>query len=253
MKLIISPAKKMVTNLNDFEVKDLPIYLRASQKLLKAMQELTYADAQALWHTSDKLTKTNYDQLQKMELTSRLTPAVLSFTGIQYQYMAPDILTAPALNYIQENLRILSGLYGILKPFDGVVPYRLEMQAHIPVVGMKNLYSFWGDRLYQSLNINKEPIINLASREYSKAIIPFLKPNDTFIDVVFGHLVNGQLKTRATLAKMARGEMVRFIAENQLTMVEDIKRFDSPNYVFDLKRSTAKKLVFIEKTNRSNK
>lgn len=158
--------------------------------------------------------------------------------------MAPDILTKPALDHLQDTLRILSGFYGILKPFDGIVPYRLEIGSRLKVAGKNNLYAFWGEKLYSTLK-DDGPIINLASKEYSKAIVPYLQSTDQFVDVVFAHLVDGKLRTRATPAKMARGEMVRFVAENHLTGVEELKEFESPTYSFDEKRSTTNKLVFV--------
>lgn len=245
MKIIISPAKKMIVNQDDFDIPGLPVYLEKAQELLTAMQQLDYEAAKKLWHTSDKLTRPNYDHIQSLDLTNHLTPAILSFSGIQYQYLAADLLTTPALDYLQRNLRILSGFYGILKPFDGITPYRLEMGARLSVNGTQNLYDFWGNDLYEALNAEKEPIINLASKEYSKTITSYLQPTDQFIDIAFVHEVNGQLKTRATLAKMARGEMVRFMAENQLENPADLKNFDSPNYQFSPAHSTATKFVFI--------
>ncbi|HIZ96281.1 MAG TPA: peroxide stress protein YaaA [Candidatus Ligilactobacillus excrementavium] len=244
MKIIISPAKKMVVDQDSFLPTGQPIFLERTEKILHKMQQLSYSEAQKLWKTSDKLTQTNYEQLQNIKLDRQLTPAVLSYSGIQYQYMAPDILTKPALDHLQDTLRILSGFYGILKPFDGIVPYRLEIGSRLKVAGKNNLYAFWGEKLYSTLK-DDGPIINLASKEYSKAIVPYLQSTDQFVDVVFAHLVDGKLRTRATPAKMARGEMVRFVAENHLTGVEELKEFESPTYSFDEKRSTTNKLVFV--------
>lgn len=245
MKIIISPAKKMVVNQDDFDVLDMPLYLNQAQELLNAMQQLNYQSAQKLWQTSDRLTKLAYNQLQQTDLNHQLTPAILAFSGIQYQYLAADLLSEPALAYLQANLRILSGFYGILKPFDGIVPYRLEMGAKLAVDGQKNLYDFWGDQLYQALGAGREPIVNLASKEYAKAVTSFLKLTDQWIDVDFVQEVQGKFKTKATLAKMARGEMVRFMAENQITTIAGLKGFDSPDYRFSAANSTETKLVFV--------
>lgn len=245
MKIIIAPAKKMVVDPDTFGIDALPQYLAQTKQLLAAMRQLDYPAAKALWHCSDKLARPNYEWLAQLDLTRQLTPALLAFSGIQYQYMAPDLFTAPALAYVRANLRILSGFYGILRPFDGVVPYRLEMQAKLSVAGTHNLYDFWGDRLYLALTPEPEPIINLASQEYAKAITPYLQPDQSLITVVFGSLVDGKLKTKATLAKMARGEMIRFLAEHQASDPAVIPTFDHPNWAFAPDRSTARKLVFI--------
>jgi len=245
MKIIIAPAKKMVVAPDDFASDGQPMYLAQTTQLLRAMRQLTYAEAKTLWHCSDKLAGPNYDWLQQLDLTHQVTPAILAYSGIQYQYMAPDLFTPPALAYIKETLRILSGFYGILRPFDGIVPYRLEMQAKLTGIGAPNLYAFWGDRLARGLTTTAEPIINLASEEYAKAVRPYLTADQPLITVVFASLVDGRLKTKATLAKMARGAMVRFLAEHQVTDPADIQQFDHPDYVFAADRSTPTKLVFL--------
>lgn len=247
MKIIIAPAKKMVVDTDTFPVAALPTYLDQTRTVLARLQQLTYDQAKQLWHCSDRLARPNYARLQELDLTSHLIPALLSYRGLQYQYMAPDLFTAPALDYVRQNLRILSGFYGVLRPFDGVVPYRLEMQAKLAVAGMPNLYAFWGERPYLALGKPNEPIINLASLEYAKAITPYLTPQQSFITVVFASLVAGKLKTKATLAKMARGAMVRYLAEHQVTDPAQIAAFDHPDYRFAADRSTATHLVFIHR------
>lgn len=237
----------MIVDSDSFAVTALPSSLAQTTLILQALRRLSYPAAKALWHCSDRLAQVNYDWLQRLELTTALTPALLSFSGIQYQYMAPDIFTAPALTYCQDHLRLLSGFYGCLRPFDGVVPYRLEFQAKLAVAGTHNLYEFWGNRLYQALQLGPtEPVINLASEEYAKAIYPYMQPQQPFITIVFASLVNGQLKTKATRAKMARGAMVRFLAEHQVTEPATIQQFDHPDYHFDSARSTATRLVFCD-------
>ncbi|MFB9769156.1 peroxide stress protein YaaA [Lactiplantibacillus modestisalitolerans] len=247
MKIIIAPAKKMVADQDSLAVETQPTYLAATAEILARLRQLSYPELKALWKCSDRLAKPNYDWLQQLDLTRQLTPAILAFSGIQYQYMAADIFTEPELDYIQQHLRILSGFYGILRPFDGIVPYRLEMQAKLPVATAPNLYAFWGSRLYQALTPTPEPIINLASQEYAKAIRPYLAPSQPMVDVVFASQVNGKLKTKATLAKMARGAMVRYMAETQVQDPAQLQYFDHPDYYFDAARSTATKLVFIDR------
>ncbi|GEK28596.1 peroxide stress protein YaaA [Furfurilactobacillus siliginis] len=245
MKIIISPAKKMKVDTDSFDVAALPQYLPETQQLLDQLLQLPYPKLQSLWHCSDKLAQQAYRQLQQTDLTRQLTPALVAYSGIQYQYMAPDVFTDQAFAYVQAHLRILSGFYGALRPFDGVVPYRLEMQTPLPVAEHPNLYAFWGSKPKQALNLNHEPLINLASQEYSKTIRNYLQPDEPMIDIVFGHLVDGKLKTRATFAKMARGEMVRFMAENDVQQVDALKSFDRLNYHFTPSLSTATTLVFL--------
>ena len=179
-----------------------------------------------------------------MELEGDLTPAILSYQGIQYQYMAPGVLESQALDYLQAHLRILSGFYGVLRPFDGVTPYRLEMQAKLAVEGAKNLYEFWGDRLAQTLAEEDGWVLNLASKEYSRAVAPHLPQGTELITCRFGIWKGGKLAERGTQCKMARGEMVRWLAQNQITRREDLPAFQGLGYRFDPSASTPTELIF---------
>ncbi|WP_283680304.1 peroxide stress protein YaaA [Lentilactobacillus sp. Marseille-Q4993] len=249
MKFIIAPAKKMTVNPDDFNIQGMPVFIDKAQQILTKLKQLSYDDAKKLWHTSDKLTQTNYDILQRTDLTDRkvLTPALISYTGIQYQYMAPSVFTHEQLEYVQNNLRILSGFYGILRPFDGIVPYRLEMQSKLEVAGTSSIYDFWGDNIYSELTSGSAgPIINLASKEYASAITPFLTDNDTMISIDFKQRDGDKLKTKATFAKMARGEMVRYAAEHNITSPDQLIKFDRLDFHFDETLSSNTNLVFIK-------
>ena len=151
MKIIISPAKKMKTETDSIVRKDLPVFLAETEKLKAWIGTLSYDDAKKLWACNDKIARENFERFRDMDLRRGLTPAILSYDGIQYTYMAPSVFEEGQFDYVQENLRILSGFYGVLKPMDGVVPYRLEMQAKAAVDGHRNLYDFWGDELYREV------------------------------------------------------------------------------------------------------
>jgi cytoplasmic iron level regulating protein YaaA (DUF328/UPF0246 family) len=146
---------------------------------------------------------------------------------------------------VQEHLRILSGFYGVLKPMDGAVPYRLEMQAKARVAGASNLYDFWGDSLYREVLDESRIIINLASKEYSQCIEKHLSAQDRFITCVFGELENGKVVQKGVYAKMARGDMVRYMAEIGAIAPEQLKAYDRCCYHFDESRSTDTEYVFI--------
>ena len=134
------------------------------------IRALSYEEAKDLWRCNDKIAALNYERFQKMNLLKALTPALIAYEGIQYQYMAPEVFTQKEWDYVQEHLRILSGFYGVLKPLDGVVPYRLEMQAKACAGRTGNLYEFWGDKLYREIDDGDRIILNLASKEYFKCI-----------------------------------------------------------------------------------
>lgn len=249
MKIIISPAKKMNIDTDTAEWRDLPVYLDKARMLMEYMKGLDRAGCKAVWKCNDKLMELNYRRFQEMDLERALTPAVLSYEGIQYQYLSPKVLEEASLEYLQEHLRILSGFYGILKPFDGVVPYRLEMQAKLGGEELDSLYDYWGDTLAAHLFSEDSVILNLASKEYSKCVSPFVKKrNDiTFVTCVFGELINGKVVEKGTLAKMARGEMVRFLAERQAEGCEQVKEFRGLGYDFCRERSDENTYIFLKK------
>ena len=244
MRLIISPAKKMVDEA-PLTHEDLPVFIERAERLRDWMSSLTYAEQKKLWACSDAIAEQNAERLEHMDLRRNLTPALLAYDGIQYTYMAPAVFEDGHLAYVQDHLRILSGLYGVLKPFDGVVPYRLEMQAKAAVDGFSNLYDFWGDSLYCEVVDDSRIIVNLASKEYSKAIEKHLQPDDTYITCVFGELADGKVVQKGVYAKMARGEMVRYLAGVQASDPNQIKQFTWGDYAFDEARSTDTSFVFV--------
>lgn len=245
VKIIISPARTMQVDTDSLLYKDLPEFLQQTKDILGWMRSLSYDELHKVWgNCSSRLAMKNYQWIQQMDLQRNLTPAIIAFTGLQYQYMAPSVFSDDGLKYVQDNLRILSGFYGILRPFDGIIPYRLGMGDMAPVNGYKNLYDFWGEKLYRELYKNDNLVISLASVEYEKAIIPYLQTHDRFIKCIFGEEIDGKIKQKATLAKMARGNMVRYLAENQIQTIEGVKQFNIGGYHFREDLSTDEKLVF---------
>lgn len=247
MKIIISPAKKMNMDTDSLPVQTLPVFLSDTELLRKEMSKMSRQNLKALWKCNEQILDLNIHRLENMDLYNNLTPAILAYEGIQYQYMAPNVFTADAYDYIQDHLRILSGFYGILRPFDGVTPYRLEMQARLSVGNAKDLYAFWNGRLAYQLFSESDCILNLASKEYSMCISKYLSEQIRFVTCVFGEEKDNKIIEKGTLCKMARGEMVRFLAENQITNPEDAKVFDRLNYCFDRQRSTENTYVFTRK------
>ena len=225
---------------------ELPVFIDKAEQLKNYVNSLSYDEQKKLWACSDKIAQENRERFAEMDLRKKLTPAILAYNGIQYTYMAPAVFEQCYFDYVQEHMRILSGFYGSVKPLDGVVPYRLEMQAKAKIDGCKNLYEFWGDSLYREVLPEGRIIINLASKEYSKCIEKYLQPQDRFITVVFGELSNGKVVQKGVYAKMARGEMVRFAAEINAESPEELKAFDR-GYRFDEERSAETEYVFIRK------
>ena len=246
MRIIVSPAKKMRVDVDGFAPHSLPQFLPKTMQCKAALDALSPAQQQAIWKCNDAIAALNTQRLCTMDLQQSGTPALFSYEGIQYQYMAPNVFEDAQYDYLQEHLRILSGFYGLLRPFDGVTPYRLEMQAKLSVEGHKDLYGFWGDALAKQLIHESDLILNLASKEYSKAISPHLPPHFPFVTVTFGQLVKGKLVEKGTMCKMARGQMVRWMAENQITPLSDCKAFDQLSYRYAPEYSTEQNLTFLK-------
>ncbi|CAL2055635.1 peroxide stress protein YaaA [Tenacibaculum sp. 190524A05c] len=250
MKIIISPAKSL-----DFESKPKvteftePRFLEQSEKLNKKLKTLSRKKLSELMKISNDLASLNYDRNQSWELpftSDNAKQAVYSFTGEVFRGIDVNTIEERKVSVLQDKLRILSGLYGLLKPLDLIQPYRLEMGTRLKVGRKDNLYQFWGDTLANSLNEelkDDELLINLASSEYFKALpkkvlkVPMITP-------VFKDFKNGQYKTIMTFAKKARGLMVRYIIENDVENLEDLKSFDVDGYRFTEELSTEHDLVF---------
>lgn len=246
MKIIISPAKKMIVDNDSLVYRDLPKYIEKAERLKNTLREFKYDDLKNLLSCNDKIAELNYLRYRDMDLERNLTPAILAYEGIQYQYMSPRVFTYDEYEYIENNLRILSGFYGILKPFDGVVSYRLEMQAKLKTDYCTNLYNYWQDDIYKDLIEDNDVILNLASKEYSKAVEKYLTEDTKFITCTFGTLVKDKVKVKATEAKMARGEMVRYMAVNNIENIQDIKNFNGLEFKYNEELSTEDNYVFIK-------
>ena len=247
MRIIISPAKKMRVDTDSLPWRDLPEFLHQTEELSKILQNMSAEELKKLWKCNDGIAALNLERLAHMDLHNRLTPAILAYEGIQYQYMAPGVFTDEEYDYIQEHLRILSGFYGVLKPFDGVTPYRLEMQAKLKVGSSKDLYAYWNSSLAEHLFSETDCIINLASKEYSSCISKFLRPGIRFITCVFGEEKDGKIIEKGTMCKMARGEMVRYMAQQRITKPEELRAFDRLDYAFDADRSEESTYVFVKR------
>lgn len=252
MRIIISPAKKMNVVDDAFGWRELPMFANEAARLADAVRALSYEEAKALWQCSDALAELNFERFRTMDVrgdAAALTPAVLAYEGIQYQHLAPGVMTADQLDYLQRHLRILSGFYGVLRPFDGVVPYRLEMQAKLAVDGARDLYGFWGDALYRAIAAEADVIVNLASVEYAKAVVPYAaRAGCRVVTCLFGSVDGrGRFVQRATAAKAARGSMVRWCAERGIGRVDDLRAFDVGGYAYDGERSDADTLTFVQR------
>lgn len=246
MKIIISPAKKMNNECAFMKDSSIPVFMHKTKQLHEYLKSLSYDELKKLLVCNDEIAMLNYKRYQSMNLEEHTTPALLSYEGIQYKYMAPDVFEESYYAYVNEHLRILSGFYGVLKPMDGVLPYRLEMQAKLKTDFCKNVYDFWKDDLYKEITKDNHIILNLASDEYSKTVLKYCTNEDRVIHCIFGELVNGKVKEKGVYVKMARGEMVRYMAEHNIKNIEEIKKFNRLHFVYNEELSKENSYVFIK-------
>ena len=250
MKLVISPAKSL-----NYE-SELPTgfssescFLNEAKQLNALLKKKSAKTLSELMHISPKLGALNYERNQNWSLpfsSNNARQAIYAFNGDVYRGLDAYTISKEKLDVLQNTVRIISGLYGLLKPLDLIQPYRLEMGTKFPVGKNKNLYEFWRKKITSTLNDEmdeNEPLVNLASQEYFKAIdVKALKAPIIHID--FKEFKNGQFKTIAIFSKRARGLMTRYIVDSNAQNVEDLKNFNTDRYILDDQLSTENKLVF---------
>ncbi|KQS92819.1 peroxide stress protein YaaA [Chryseobacterium sp. Leaf394] len=251
MKLITSPAKLMnVENTTGLLRSSTPKFIDDAAHIHKYLKEKTPKYLSDLMEISPKLADENWERNQKWNAkptAKNSAPAMFAFTGEVYRGLDAKTLDKKAVDYLQKNYRILSGLYGLLKPSDKVMLYRLEMGRPFEFEEYKNLYSFWTEKVTEQLNSElkkNEFIVNLASNEYFK-VIDKKKLNHQVIDFDFYELKDGKPKTIVVYTKHARGLVVRFCAETNAKTLNDVKAFNYEGYRIDEEKSTDANLVFV--------
>jgi len=251
MLVVISPAKRL-----DWEPVDvtptLPDFQKEANTLASHARALTLAKLKSLMDLSDDLAKLNRDRFKAFQDRStqeNAKPAMFAFAGDTYMGLEAKTLDPDSIRYAQDHLRILSGLYGLLRPMDAIQPYRLEMGSRLKTRRGTNLYDFWRDVPAKALNAAAEAngsefLVNCASQEYFGAVdLKQLKLR--LIEPVFMEVKSGKPKIVSFFAKKARGSMARFIVENRVTDVESLKDFTTGGYRFDLDSSEGDRLVFL--------
>lgn len=245
MRILLSPAKKMREGVDFLPPRTRPALLPQARRLAEYLRSLDYPALKKLLACNDSIAALNYQRYQSMDLSREGAPALLSYDGIQYQYMAPHLFTLEQYDYVQRHVRVLSGLYGVLRPFDGVVPYRLELGARFRTDFCASLYDYWGDALYRTAAEDARVLLNLASGEYARGVRPWVGRSAALIDVVFAERDGDRLVEKGVYVKMARGEMVRFLAERGAERPEEAQAFDRMGYRFSPEQSQPDRYVFV--------
>ena len=251
MITLISPAKSL-----DFDTPcehgfTLPRFKKQPQELVEVLRTKSESDIQGLMDLSESLAVLNverYHAFKKRHNLKNSKQAMFAFNGTVYQGLEPEKLTSEEVIYAQDYLRILSGMYGLLRPLDLIQAHRLEMGTRLGFDDYKTLYDFWGDQITQRINNDlrgheNKTIVNLASQEYFKSVNRKLIKGQ-IVDIEFKDLKNDEFKVLSFFAKKARGLMVQYIIKNQIEKLEDLKQFDIEGYQFDDLDSASDRMLF---------
>jgi cytoplasmic iron level regulating protein YaaA (DUF328/UPF0246 family) len=253
MKILLSPAKTINTNAQVGQLHcTAPIFGQETKFLIQNLKKLSPKKIAALMSISQDLAELNFERFQNFvnpnEDGEGLLPAILAFSGEVYKGFDAESLNENQSDLAQNQIRILSGLYGILKPFDLIYPYRLEMGTKFPNTKKhNNLYTFWGTKITNSIQKDLqdgEPLVNLASAEYSK-VVNFKQFKNPVITPVFKEFKNGDYKMVMMYAKHARGEMARYIVCKEMDNIEKLKLFNQGGYEYSEKLSSESNWVFV--------
>ena len=253
MLMVISPAKTLdYTSPLATEDFTQPRFLDQSSQLIEILRQLSPNELADLMKLSDKLAGLNVARFTEWQPDFNLDnarQAILAFKGDVYTGLDAESLSAEDFQYAQQHLRILSGLYGVLRPLDLMQPYRLEMGTKLDNAAGRNLYEFWGEQITESLNQclvehNTDVLLNLASNEYFKAVKP-KQLKATLINVDFKDIKNGQYKIISFYAKKARGMMARYVIEHKIDSVAALRNFNTQGYYYSAEQSKPEHLVFL--------
>ncbi len=251
MFILISPAKTLKTDAPATKSSGMPVFLSRSRRIASALRKMKPAQLSELMGISASLAQLNYERYKVWKVsynTEEANNAIFTFRGEVFKGLDIDSFKKDELEYTNDHLRILSGLYGILKPMDAILPYRLEMGTKIKIGSFNNLYEFWGDRITSTINKEmkqngEKTLINLASKEYFRAINS-KKLTAKVITPVFMEQKGSNYKVISIFAKKARGMMTRFIIKNRIEHSESLKHFDDESYYYNDKLSDNARFVF---------
>lgn len=240
MKIIISPAKTVKEGQGHYG--SLPQLLARTEQIRKEVLKKDLYELMEMWGCSEKIAEINQKRFAEMNLSENLMCAIERYTGMQYQSLDYASLNETQKAYILKHVWIPDAFYGLLKADDGIVPYRMDFHTQIQINGRKDLYEYWKD-LPSSL-IEDDLLINLASEEYAKAILPYY--SGSVVSIRFMQNKNGKLRSASTLAKKARGTFLRWMAVNSIESLEQMKNFDLDGFHYEKDVSNESCFVFVK-------
>lgn len=244
MIAIISPALTMRECSENYIDLTIPQQINKAREIISEINKLSYEDFKRIIGVNDKLAELNKFRYKHIKYDEYGTAAILAYIGTAYKSINASIFDGEEIDFCRKHIRILSGLYGVLNPYDSIYEYRLEMKTKISIGNSKDLYDYFGKSLYDELIKDDRQIINLCSEEYSKAVTPYLTEGDSFITCSFKIYRNGNLKSYSSDSKSTRGLMVRFIIENRVNNIHLLKEFRGNGYTFNESLSTEYEYIF---------
>ena len=245
MITILSPAKNMREGVGEGLSPTRPRFLPRAAELCSALRAYAPWELESLFSVNQEIALRAHDSFSRFSTERRGTPALLAYHGLQYKNLCAGDFTPEDFCFAQEHLCILSAFYGLLRPMDGIQPYRLEMQCRFRPCG-GSLYDYWGEAVCRALFERGELVLNLASAEYAAMITPYLAPGNRLVTCRFYSYRRGGYRMVATHAKMARGQMARYIVRNRIDSLEEVLRFSWEGFTYSPERSTLEEIVFLQ-------
>lgn len=245
MKIIVTPAKKVKKEVDYFSAEGQPVFLQETQKILTALRKLDVSQLQKVLKCSLPIAQNTYNSYHHTDLYTHQVPALFAYQGIQFDHLAADIFSDEEYHYIKKHIVILSGFYGILRPFDGIVPYRLELNDPLKIDSHKNLYQFWGRKIYDQLILDDHCLLDLGAKQYSRMIQKYLDDHIQYVQCRFKEQIEGKLVERGVYVKIARGEMIRYLISHHITDFEGVKSFSLLGYHFAADLSSRHEYIFV--------
>ncbi len=252
MKVILSPAMNMEQCKDDRLEKTIPIFSENACELVEKIKQINPFDLETELGISHKLLDKAFEYYLQFDTSNKSevgTQALVAFQGLAYKNINTDDFTKEDFTFANEKIRILSSLYGVLKPTDLIQQYRLDFMCNFgkKKIDGKNLYEYWGNKVYEELFKDGEVVVGICSKEYEKLIKPYLQPWDKYIACEFLVNKNGKLKAQATASKMARGQMARYIVKNRIKELEDLRNFEFDGFVYSEHKSSTSIMAFVKK------
>lgn len=247
MLVLLSPTKTMNDIINSSDKLTVPCFLSYTEQIYNKLKLFTEDDFKSCMKVNEKIAKQNVMRMNDFKFDKNGLMAIKAYNGITYKRLDVNSFSNEDLIFANENIRIISAMYGVLKPFDSIYPYRLEMQSKITVLNYSDIYEFWGEKIALKLQEDNDIILNLCSNEYTKSFLPYIKNTKNFYSCEFLVLKDNKYKNQATVSKQARGLMARYIIKNKITDIEKIKKFDEDNFLYSFEKSRNNKIVFVKK------